>query len=1369
MEEFKGMSRDTQRVKTPANMWEFARNILLTKGFNSISNEYGFDNLLTIPGKVLGIIPTNEETVFFSRDGAFSCIGIVKADTQTYIPILRTIYIQFNRPIEGVFLYNFKKDLIIVFSDGVYLDSSTPKLFNLTTLDFTLTPAKEFVNPTEANTLDLFANTLEGNIDISYGGTMATPIDIVYITYAYILADGISSTNFYPVHHIAYSVHQWREEKYKTIILTLSDLDPNYSKIKLGLLVNVNGELVGYESAQVAYINGTVVITIESLNNLKKITTEELVIPTIYYNRIKSLTMQNNQMVAGHLATDETAKVQKYFLGLELGIEMVDTEEGKFNHPTLCPDEVYAFYIQPQLLSGEYTDAYPLVGRKAIGNEKDIMTDAILTNMGLRSGTEGIDADVYKRFHIENSGGYVLPPPYDETNPLHKEMTFGYWENEETYPNHDEYNGSIDYLGNPIVGGEDLRNKPIRYFRIPGLDNITLKTPCVLGATEQVNNKGISNIGGVNHFTGIIPRFGIKLLNYDTVIPLEIREKFQAYRILIVKRKIGDRLVEDIPLLKQLEKNDLLIEDSILTVRIQPALRDPLNTFIAPFAGVAFKYKDSQFGFSKIYSPTFLHFKPKLVPKIIKANYGVTLSLQGKGVPTLASYTDATTVAFNTQYRIDEEQKYAVISNIEYLPGNNSIADTAFSEELITIKSKNYLQGVYNNDLPNYGTAEVYRWNPLLLRFGAVGSFPPFHTSSITTHKYNSATRIYDTTTEAWDVDSTGIHPPYNIGLCTTILNIQKNVYFGFNPTDFIILGKVLTTIPFKTLSDNGDIFTNNSISYPESYGKTDRRSNTNISTRIIFNHFFLKGWFGITNNAEAYILIDRKTSNPVPASNLVVSYITGAIGLASPSDIDLLNSFTYNFSYFNKIQVRSLNDLIGITGFSTKRITSNYFPFRVARTPKIPNENLQTNILRTFRANDYYEMLNNRGEVIAVRGTNKQLFIQQKSSLFVATLKDKLSTNESTTYLGEGDVFDRSPDEIKFNTDKGYIGCTNQFACIVCPEGYVVIDQVKGNIFVVGDGSSEITKANMTNWFEQNWDTKDYYYLDRFNNKQRVDNPFTSIGHHIGYDEKFNRLLFTKKYYNFKYKNLVDGMGSTFTFDGESYYQNDILLDFNDTRYFEDKSKTFSFDIKDKVFISEHDYTPNAYYTTNQGLFSVNNDIIIQDPQIDYNFVSNLYKHNSLTQKRGTYYNNKTFTGYIDLVFNSRLDLSKLYQAVEWESVVKTIEGATLYHKTIDKIMVYSDYQCSGEIPVKEFKNSRNVEGLWSFNEFRDLVVDSNLPIVDEEGRVVLNNLNNKKSYFEKSIFIGTFVIVRLIMSNENTDDVYINFVNVKSRISKR
>jgi hypothetical protein len=101
---------------------------------------------------------------------------------------------------------------------------------------------------------------------------------------------------------------------------------------------------------------------------------------------------------------------------------------------------------------------------------------------------------------------------------------------------------------------------------------------------------------------------------------------------------------------------------------------------------------------------------------------------------------------------------------------------------------------------------------------------------------------------------------------------------------------------------------------------------------------------------------------------------------------------------------------------------------------------------------------------------------------------------------------------------------------------------------------------------------------------------------------------------------------------------------------------------------------------------------------------------------------------------------------------------------------MLYTDFQNSGiiNIPDNTFAISRNIENKWLLNQFRDMTNNRNLPVVDEDG-AVLNNVNINKSWFDKSNFINNFIVVRMIMKNLNNDAVYINCVNVKSRISNR
>ena len=68
MNDFKGLSRDTSVIKTPEQMWQFARNILLTNKYLSITNEKGNEYGYEIPGVVIGHIITNDDIVYLSID-----------------------------------------------------------------------------------------------------------------------------------------------------------------------------------------------------------------------------------------------------------------------------------------------------------------------------------------------------------------------------------------------------------------------------------------------------------------------------------------------------------------------------------------------------------------------------------------------------------------------------------------------------------------------------------------------------------------------------------------------------------------------------------------------------------------------------------------------------------------------------------------------------------------------------------------------------------------------------------------------------------------------------------------------------------------------------------------------------------------------------------------------------------------------------------------------------------------------------------------------------------------------------------------------------------------------------------------------------
>ena len=473
---------------------------------------------------------------------------------------------------------------------------------------------------------------------------------------------------------------------------------------------------------------------------------------------------------------------------------------------------------------------------------------------------------------------------------------------------------------------------------------------------------------------------------------------------------------------------------------------------------------------------------------------------------------------------------------------------------------------------------------------------------------------------------------------------------------------------------------------------------------------------------------------------------------------LNILNSNNYTTVIKNKENASYFNDYISTTPPALLDNFINYFPYRVYKGLAIPNESLQTKNLRFFPTNSYYDMRNDRGEIIALRGYNRGLYIQQRYSLFESYIADKLNATAEETYLGSSELFDRIPEEILYNDNIGYIGSNSQFACIVFRDGYATVDEEQGKVFIVNKGLSEISQQNLKNYFRQALPLGNKYTKkDLLGNTVKVDNPFSSIGYLIGFDEEYNRLILTKKYYTPK-NNTID-----LTFDGEFYYdERNKKIDFDNESYFINESKTFSFALDSKTWVCEHDYFPNAYFYNNKGFF-LSKSVIGGNTKI--------YKHNSNKVNPGNFFG-KQYESYVDLIFNGRLDISKQYQALNWVSEAFDIATNTeLQFDTIDKVMFYNNHQCSGYIEVSktDLKTSRNAEGIWQLNEFRDMLVSPDKKILNDDGSLITNNISLTKQWFNKGMFFGNFIVVRMLWNNTTKVLKHIHNVNVKSVLSNR
>jgi len=285
---------------------------------------------------------------------------------------------------------------------------------------------------------------------------------------------------------------------------------------------------------------------------------------------------------------------------------------------------------------------------------------------------------------------------------------------------------------------------------------------------------------------GIVPSFSVNITNFEAVIPTEIKDKLQGYRLVIVKRKSGERLVEDISFLKQSVKNTQGLPGG-------SAVFETVANRYPDLSSTAHETTNIQFGRSRLRSNQVHIYRPDMPALVVKCNYalGETYTSSESFPDTEEVDLDDSSAAFGTnKFLTPDEQRFATIENIEYVPGNIQAADTLAVEEFVRLTAKNTLQG---SDIT--GVTEN-RWNPLGFNVSGEDLILP---------KWNFNTGEYTDIDFGDDSDAM-----YNIGISATLLNLPKNINTGFNPVEFITIGRATDEENFyKDFTLGGDIFTN--------------------------------------------------------------------------------------------------------------------------------------------------------------------------------------------------------------------------------------------------------------------------------------------------------------------------------------------------------------------------------------------------------------------------------------------------------------------------------------------------------------------------------------------------------------------------------
>lgn len=527
MKPLKGVFQETSPIDQPENSLIYGKNGILNKKLGAVTNESGFlVSSATIPYTPNGAIPIDDKVIIFSTDNVNSAIGLYHEDTDTYQAVLDRTDLGFSldKPITGEVKRNYRGDIICTFTDKTV----TAKCINLSTA----------TNSQDLKDLLLFPSSKNPVITLTSvdetGGSIKT--GAVYIAAKYSSLDGTESNwskPFGPVYINSFDISVGSNNYVgveagtattKKIQFRVENIDTEYDKMTVAIISKINGVVTAKTLPEIDILGSVSKdLTYTGAETTEDITLAEILTPTANYRTVGCFTQINGILYGANLSTSDLIKYQKIANNVVINYTTKITKAGQLTDeatkyasqrmntsPKGFPHgEVMAFYISFHIDGNNRTPAFHIPGRAALIGEKDN------SSVG---ATQGLTA---KKFQLEDTTGFI---GQDATTGIGRGR-MGYWENQtELYPNTDDFNSTVDYLGNSL-GGEDLRGTPVRHHKFP-----TIAT-CKERHYSTNSNYGITELDVL----------GIDISN--VVIPADIADKVQGWEIYYAKRTTDNTTV----------------------------------------------------------------------------------------------------------------------------------------------------------------------------------------------------------------------------------------------------------------------------------------------------------------------------------------------------------------------------------------------------------------------------------------------------------------------------------------------------------------------------------------------------------------------------------------------------------------------------------------------------------------------------------------------------------------------------------------------------------------------------------------------------------------------------------------------------------
>lgn len=376
------------------------------------------------------------------------------------------------------------------------------------------------------------------------------------------------------------------------------------------------------------------------------------------------------------------------------------------------------------------------------------------------------------------------------------------------------------------------------------------------------------------------------------------------------------------------------------------------------------------------------------------------------------------------------------------------------------------------------------------------------------------------------------------------------------------------------------------------------------------------------------------------------------------------------NFGTWGVLLPRDYNPSVYSTCFE-------YYPKRAIYSLQ-QQEGLKRDNWRNFLPLNYKDFGGRINNIKALNATGAVVLFEDAEPVqFVGV--DQLQTKGGVKVtIGDGGLFAGNMQGLVNADDTlSYGASISSRAAVNTPFGLYWVSQKNGKVMHFSGSVDEISRAGMKFWFNENLPSK---MLELYPDYPLYDNPVAGIGVQAIYDPQYELLYFTKRdyiplrtdlyfddpsgvpYYFCGTKTVPGGGGGGGTESGK------CPCEYTDPNCFEPCGWTISYDPKNKMWISFHDWRPTLMMPSHQHFLTVNGD--------------SFWKHNDSWDSFANYYG-QDYPWEVEFPIVTPNAVTTLRNVEYYMDVYKYFnEGKDFHHvldENFDRAIIYNSEQVSG------------------------------------------------------------------------------------------